>query len=155
VITVNRIRLFSIICVFALVILGSGCSRRSEAAPALTVQGATQSTPGFINRVWRVSSSLTVPPGTLYVFLSDGTLVTTSPNSKAQLSLWSSKAGELTIVEDSIPYKTDIVKLAQSEFQIKIHRGTEVAEIAMMLAEEPNVGAPQTTTDKLLGKKAD
>ena len=59
--------------------------------------------PGFVNRVWRVSESSGVAPGTLYVFLSEGTLLVTSPQSKPALGSWRTEAGVLTMVEEFIP----------------------------------------------------
>lgn len=57
----------------------------------------------FVDRVWKVASSSGVATGTLYVFLSEGTLVIASPNSKPSLGSWAFKDGELTMVEESIP----------------------------------------------------
>ena len=63
------------------------CSERP--APAKPDSGETADSAGsFVNTVWRVSESSSVAPGTLYVFLSEGTLVITSPNSKPALGRW-------------------------------------------------------------------
>jgi len=73
----------------------------------------------FVNTVWRVSNSSSVAPGTLYVFLSEGTLVITSPNNKPALGWWKYEGGALTMVEEGISYKVDILKLGKDEFRIR------------------------------------
>lgn len=55
-------------------------------APAKSDSGETADFAGsFVNTVWRVSDLSSVAPGTLYVFLSEGSLVITSPNTKPAL----------------------------------------------------------------------
>ena len=62
---------------------GSAEPARPAPAPASQSPGPIQSpAPAFINKVWRVSESSAVAAGTLYVFLSEGTLVITSATSK-------------------------------------------------------------------------
>ena len=49
----------------------------------------------FVNRVWVVAESKQVERGALRVFLSDGTLVMTSPNSTPAFGQWRSEGGRL------------------------------------------------------------
>jgi len=88
------------------VLLVSSCAERS--APDI-----------FVNQVWKVSESSAVARDSLYVFLSEGTLVITSPNSKPALGTWKYEKGTLTMVEESIPYTVDILKLSRNEFRIR------------------------------------
>lgn len=90
----------------------------------------------FVNRVWRVSESSSVSPGHLYVFLSEGTLVVASPNSKPALGTWKGEGDSLTMVEEGIPYKVDVLGLTKSEFRIKSHNPGEPVEIRFVPAEE-------------------
>ena len=86
----------------------------------------------FVNRVWRVSNSSGVAPGTLYVFLSEGTLVITSPNSKPALGRWKYEDGSFTMVEEGVPYKVDVLKLSKDEFRIRSNNPGEPVEITLV-----------------------
>lgn len=74
----------------------------------------------FVNVVWQVAESPTVAVGQLYVFLSDGTLVVTSANSRPALGRWSRTDGGLTMVEDGIARQAEILLLSVDEFRIHI-----------------------------------
>lgn len=71
--------------------------------------------------MWEVSLSTGVAPGTLYAFLSDGTLVITSPNSKAAFGAWTYENGQLTMIKEAQAYKTDILTLTHDELRLKSH----------------------------------
>ena len=100
-----------------------------------TQESTDAATTSFINKVWRVSESSAVAVGTLYVFLSDGTLVITSPNSKPALGTWKHEGNGLVMIEESIPYKTDILKLSAGEFRIKSNNPGGAVEITLVLAD--------------------
>ena len=119
--------------VFAASLLPFGCSERP--APAKPDSGETADSAGsFVNTVWRVSESSSVAPDTLYVFLSEGTLVITSPYSKPALGRWKYEGGALTMVEEGIPYKVDVLKLSKNEFRIRSHNPGEPVEITFVPA---------------------
>jgi hypothetical protein len=112
-----------------------GCSQpgtNQERDPTPRTEGPAT----FVNRVWRVAESSSVEPGHLYVFLSEGTLVVASPNGTPALGTWSDEGGALTMVEEGIPYKVDILGLSQSEFRIRSHNPGEPVEIRLVPAEE-------------------
>lgn len=116
------------------IFLASACSDHAgSAAPRRT---APLAGPSFINKVWRVSESSAVAPGTLYVFLSDGTLLITSEHSKPALGTWQHAGGVLTMVEESIPYKVDILNLNAGEFRIRSHNPGGAVEIRMVPADD-------------------
>lgn len=123
------------VCVFALV-LAAACSETSDTAvrlPAAAQQLAGK--PGFVNKVWEVSLSTGVAPGMRYVFLSDGTLVMTAPNSKAAFGAWTWKDSALTMIEDSQEYKIDILGLSSDEFRIRSNNPGGSVEISMVPAK--------------------
>jgi phosphohistidine phosphatase SixA len=91
--------------------------------------------PGFVNRVWRVSESSGVAAGTLYVFLSEGTLLVTSPHGTPALGSWRIDAGALTMVEESIPYKVDILELRADEFHIRSNNPGGAVEMTLVPAD--------------------
>jgi hypothetical protein len=124
-----------ILCMLALALLAA-CSRTSDTADkqAQAAQPAA-GPPGFVNKVWEVSLSTGVVPGMLYVFLSDGTLVMTSPRSKPALGAWTYQAGALTMIEESREYKTDILALSENEFRIRSNNPGGSIEITLVPAK--------------------
>ncbi|MDP1741546.1 MAG: hypothetical protein Q8M51_13185 [Polaromonas sp.] len=120
----------------AALLLAAACSRE----PATGDAGYSPTTPpssvkpGFINKVWEVSLSTGVSPGMLYAFLSDGTLVITSPNSKAAFGAWTYKNGQLTMIEGSQEYKTDILNLSHDELRLRSHNPGGSVEIVLVPA---------------------
>lgn len=106
-----------------------GATRPADATPAPA--------PTFVNRVWRVDHSSTVAAGTLYVFLSDGTLVITSPGNKPLLGSWSRSGTGLVMVEDSVSYQVDVLHLTASSFVIRSHNPGEPVDIALVPADAP------------------
>jgi hypothetical protein len=90
----------------------------------------------FIDKVWRVSESSAVAIGTLYVFLSDGTLVITSEHSKPALGRWKHAGAGLIMVEESIEYKVDILRLTAGQFHIRSHNPGGAVEIRLVPADD-------------------
>ena len=85
----------------------------SAPAPA---PGPDAAKPRFADRVWRVESSSAVAPGTLYTFLSDGTLVIDAQQSTIAYGRWTYENGALVMIEEGIAYPTDIVALDDTSF---------------------------------------
>ena len=98
----------------------SACGKTESVAPVASAP-ASETRPTFINKVWRVSESTGMSPGQLVVFLSDGTLVFASGNSKPALGQWRSENGTLTMIEEGIAYPTDILSFSPAEFRIRSH----------------------------------
>ncbi|HTG33431.1 MAG TPA: hypothetical protein VLB76_10920 [Thermoanaerobaculia bacterium] len=121
----------------AMLLLLSGCSGPKAPAASTPEPPRQEAAASFVNQVWKVSRSSGVEPGMLYVFLSDGTLVITSPHAKPAFGTWRSEDGALTMVEESIPYKVEILKLSQAEFSIRIHSPGEPLEITFVPADRP------------------
>jgi len=96
----------------------------------------------FVNRVWRVADSTAVAPGQLYVFLSEGTLVMTSPSSTPSLGTWRRDGAGFTMVEDGRPYRVDILALTEEEFRIRSHNPGQPVDIRLVPAGFPGNMAP-------------
>lgn len=110
-----------------------GCSGRKapgDQAPTATADTTVM----FVDKVWKVSHSTGVQPGTLYVFLSDGSLVITSTNSTPALGTWKRDGAGLTMVEESIAYPVDVLSLTPEKFRIASHNPGGVLEITMVPA---------------------
>ena len=90
--------------------------------------------PSFVNRVWSVQSSNAVAPGQIYVFLSDGTLVITSPNGRPALGGWKQQNGTFTMVEESITYPVEILELTHDRFRIRMRNPGEPVEMTLVPA---------------------
>ncbi|MDI9238628.1 hypothetical protein QLQ15_06825 [Lysobacter sp. LF1] len=116
---------------------------RSTDVPAPQEPGApaTVEPAAFVDRVWQVTESSAVERGTTYAFLSDGTLVIDSPNGTPMRGKWSFENGALTMVEEDIPYRIDILELSASTFRIRSHNPGEPVDIAM--AASPNHPLPK------------
>lgn len=84
----------------------------------------------FVNIVWRVQKGSTIPPGALYVFLSDGTLVITAAKNRPALGSWRiENGGKFVMVEDGRPYRVDIVEQSNNAFRIRINGPGRPVEI--------------------------
>jgi hypothetical protein len=118
--------------VIAVMLLVTACSDRPS--PSST-KAASPQKPTFVNKVWRVASSSSTETGALYVFLSDGTLVISSPHGTPAFGSWKPAGNDLTMVEEGISYKVDILKLSADEFRIMINNPGNAVEIAFALAD--------------------
>lgn len=112
----------------------AGCFKPSATSEQRANESTKVST-SFINKVWSVSKSSDVASGTLYVFLSEGTLVIASPNGEPALGRWEDVSGELTMVEDGVSYKVDVLNLSKDEFRIRSNNPGQPAEITLVPAE--------------------
>lgn len=135
---------------FTLIGTLAACAAPPAAAPAAPVQAqpasqepasisaapATAATAPatFVNRVWRVADSTAVAPGQLYVFLSEGTLVMTSPSSTPSFGTWRRDGDGFTMVEDGRPYRVDILALTDQEFRIRSHNPGQPVDIRLVPA---------------------
>ncbi|MES2687117.1 MAG: hypothetical protein V4706_09865 [Pseudomonadota bacterium] len=121
--------------VIAALLLAAACSKDTDTTVAHLPAGQPSNVkPGFINKVWEVNLSTGVAPGMLYAFLSDGTLVISSPNSKAAFGAWTYKDGKLTMIEGSQAYETDILTLSHDELRLRSHNPGGSIEIVLVSA---------------------
>ncbi|WP_395060171.1 hypothetical protein [Polaromonas sp.] len=119
----------------AALLLVAACSEAPEKAAVYPPAGLPPHVkPGFINKVWEVNLSTGVAPGMLYAFLSDGTLVITSPDSKAAFGAWTYTNGKLTMIEASQEYPTDILNLSHDELRLRSHNPGGSIEIVLVPA---------------------
>jgi hypothetical protein len=114
---------------------GSGAPQPGQPAP----QPAAE----FVNRVWRVTEPAGVAAGTLYVFLSDNTLLITPPAATApRLGRWHSAGGGLVLIEEGFRYPADIVELGDERFVIRVHRGGASVDVGMVPARDLSPAPP-------------
>ena len=116
----------------------------SPAAPppvAAEPAGATPLPPAtFVNRVWRAFEANGQPRDALYVFLSGGTLVITSPTGTPMVGRWAHVGERVTMVEDGVEHTADILTLANDEFRIRSYNPGEPVELRFVPAQgEPRL----------------
>jgi hypothetical protein len=98
-----------------------------------------QSKISFVNTVWAVAQSKQVELGSLRVFLSDGTLVMTSPNAKPAFGSWRQDGHRLTITEEGLDYDVDVLELTHDAFRVRMHNPGEPVEILFKPATAENI----------------
>lgn len=124
----------------ALAVLAVAACTRESAPPAHSPQrdsvaaAPAPDTAGFENRVWTVARSATVEVGQLYVFLSDGTLLIASAHGTPALGSWRLSAGQLTMVEEGIPYKVTILRSSPDSLAIRMANPGEPVTIELVRA---------------------
>src|SRR5262245_23866038 len=138
-----RLLAIGLISLFAL----AACEKKAEpptpgpAAATSIARAAPKAEPSFINKVWAVSDSTAVAPGSLRVFLSDGTLVMTSVNEKPSLGAWHYEDGRLIVTEEGRSYLTDVLELTDRSFRIRMQNPGAPVEIAFAPAEQASPAA--------------
>ncbi len=116
-----------------------GCSRPST-NEALETAPAAEEPVTFVNKVWTVAESTGMSPDQLAVFLSEGTLVFASTHGTPALGTWKYDGGSLTMIEEGLPYKVDILELSNNEFRIRSYNPGGFIETRFVLAEGPPLG---------------
>ncbi len=92
----------------------------------------------FTNKVWEVRGSSAGAAGSLYVFLSDGTLVITRAGNKPMTGAWRAEAdGTITMVEQGLSYRTEILAATKTELRLRSHNPGEPVEITLAPASSP------------------
>jgi len=135
-----------VICFASLLVL-AGCEKKAElpqaeqAAAAPSAQQEPKAEPSFVNKVWAVSESSSAAPGSLRVFLSDGTLVMTSVHEKPALGAWHYEDGHLIVTEEGRNYLTDILELTDRSFRIRMQNPGAPVEIAFEPADQASPAA--------------
>jgi hypothetical protein len=129
----------------ATILLAAALAACAPSAPEPTGKAPAASTPPsaatpasqpakarFADRVWRVETSSAVAPGTLYTFLSDGTLVVASPQSTPAYGRWTYDNGALVMIEEGIPYPTDVLAVDDTKLSIRSHNPGEPVDIHLI-----------------------
>ncbi|MEZ4240467.1 MAG: hypothetical protein R3F59_30800 [Myxococcota bacterium] len=94
---------------------------------------------GLVDRVWEVTQSDGVAEGTLYTFLSDGTLVIRHGEDPPGVGSWAWADGQLTMTEEGVPYPTDVT-LQNDQLSLVSHNPG--GELHVTLAPAPDEPLP-------------
>ncbi len=128
----------------------AGCTERPASSAAslpqsAAVEPAAERDAGFVNRVWQVRASSAGDPGAFYVFLADGTLLIASSHGTPMIGSWKQeKEGVLTMVEEGIPYRVEVLKFAPGELRLRSHNPGQPVEMTLVPA---GPGAPPARPD--------
>ncbi len=108
---------------------------------ASVVDPAASPREALIDKVWRVTAPEGRPPGSFYVFLSNGTLIMTSCVETYRLAQWTLEPpASLTITEDPITrYGADIVRIDERSLALRLKLRNENIDLALELADTPYV----------------
>jgi hypothetical protein len=90
------------------------------AAPSAKGGGPEGAVPDFANRVWKVAKGSEGDPGTFYVFLSDGSMLITSPHGTPSLGTWHYSGEVLTMVEEGLPHQATVLRSTPDTFAISV-----------------------------------
>jgi hypothetical protein len=118
-------------------LLVSACATPPTPPDVVAADARGSAPAGFVNKVWSVRTSTSVAPGTLYVFLVDGTLLITSSTGTPALGKWTHSGGVFTMIEEGVPYKVDILSLSRDEFRIRSNNPGAPVEMTLVPAETP------------------
>jgi hypothetical protein len=97
-----------------------------SAAPTAAGSGGSaagaghQPVPDFANRIWKVAKGSAGDPGTFYVFLSDGSMLITSPHGTPALGSWHYSGEVLTLVEEGLPHQATVLQATLDTLAIRI-----------------------------------
>jgi hypothetical protein len=131
----------------AVALLVAACSRPgSPAAPAGDVASAAPglggkpaggapaetAVPEFANRTWKVAKGSAGDPGTFYVFLSDGSMLITSPHGTPSLGSWHYSGEVLTMVEEGLPHPATVLQSTADTLGIRISSSGEPVELTFV-----------------------
>jgi hypothetical protein len=81
---------------------------------------AEAAVPDFANRVWKVAKGSPGDPGTFYVFLSDGSLLITSPHGTPSLGKWHYSGEVLTMEEEGLPHQATVLRSTPDTFALRL-----------------------------------
>jgi len=112
----------------------TGCSTGGTGEHAT---GVTQ--PAYVDRVW-TSTDPSAAPGSLRVFVSDGTLLMTSCVEVYRLARWRQiRENQIEWEEDGRPIQATIANVNADRLHLRLQLVSEVREEAYEIAESPTV----------------
>jgi hypothetical protein len=92
-------------------------------------------TPRLVDVVWKVQTSTSVARGTLYVFLSEGTLVITRPGDVPMMGNWTQTPDGLTMLEQGISYRTEVLSLTHDALHLRSYNPGPPVDISLARSE--------------------
>jgi hypothetical protein len=95
--------------------------------------------PSFVGKTW-LSTNASAPPGTIRVFLPDGTLLMDSCGETYRLARWSSMNDtRIAWEEDGAGIEADVTQAAAGVLELRLHLKSELKVEHYRLAQVPYV----------------
>ena len=128
----SRAAFFALLAIWGVGTTAASLPAYAEETTPESTKAAAQSSPGFTDRVWTRAEDSTLP-GTMKIFLSDGTLVQDSCWETHRLSAWQFTS-DTTVKwnEDGMDIAATIVSLADTELVLKINGTDETYAAAVV-----------------------
>jgi hypothetical protein len=94
---------------------------------------------GFVGRTW-LATDVAAPPGTLRIFLADGTLLMDSCGETYRLAKWRTLIpGRIAWTEDGARIEAEVSQPRAGELRLRLHLRTEIKVERYRLAKVPFV----------------
>jgi len=114
----------------------SACSGTSVDRPE-PQSASLEAQPSFVGKSWMSTDSSAVP-GTLRIFLADGTLVMDSCFETYRLARWRAiDERQIEWQEDTARIRAEVTEVSSNQLQLRLHLVSEVKEENYRLAEVP------------------
>jgi hypothetical protein len=138
------VRALALLLLGSLTACGPPAADRAElASDSAPTAGDASGSPrdALVDKVWRVTAPAGRPQGSLYVFLSNGTLIMTSCVETYRLAQWTfDPPASLTITEDPITrYGADIVRIEDRSLAMRLKLRSENVDLVLELVDTPYV----------------
>lgn len=144
----NRRPFLSVLVLVALIGLAS-CSQRKGLVDPPARTEATQVTAAappttasrLINKVWSVTAPPDRAPGSLYIFLADGTLMMASCVETYRLATWQSQGDDrLVVTEDpTTSYGVRVIDQGERDLRLRLELTGENVDLELRAADAPIV----------------
>jgi uncharacterized lipoprotein YbaY len=130
---------WTLICSGGLIacVLAASCRSPSAGQEARTAPQEAQ--PPFVGKTW-MSTDPSAAPGTLRIFLPDGTLVMDSCGETYRLARWRSvDERRIEWQEDTAQIEAEVTQISSDQLQLRLHLGRDLKEENYRLARVPFV----------------
>lgn len=99
---------------------GAPAAESAPSAPPPAAKTAAPAVPEFANRIWKVAKGSSGDPGTFYIFLSDGSMLITSPHGTPSVGSWHYSGELLTLVEEGLPHQGTILQSTPDTLALRL-----------------------------------
>ena len=115
------------------------CSAGLIACVIAAACGSRDAQPSFVGKAW-LSTDPAAAPGTLRIFLPDGTLVMDSCGEVYRLARWRAiDERRIEWQEDTARIEADVTQVSSDQLQLRLHLKSEIKQENYRLAQVPFV----------------
>jgi len=124
----------------------ASCSQRQDPIESPAQTGAAAPSPSttesrLTNKAWLITAPAGRAPGSLYVFLADGTLMMTSCVETYRLATWQLQGDDrLVVTEDpTTRYVVRVIDVGERELRLRLELVGENVDLELRAADAPIV----------------